>query len=174
MNKTNTSESTLNMIKSVCAERDRKERDRLRANRLAMEQKEEAERERIQHSNSILNSYIEKVQARENQHSQEYNQMMQNIHDESMRRRSEDAYRTQEMTDAINRGIQNAREIESRNTEDAFMDRNKRLLDKGRERIKRQQNKTYSVSKKRPRRRLAVKCCVTFINLTGGRTLCQE
>lgn len=27
MNKTNTSESTLNMIKSVCAERDRKERD---------------------------------------------------------------------------------------------------------------------------------------------------
>ena len=47
MNKTNTTESTLNMIKSVCAERDRKERDRLRANRLAMEQKEEAEKERI-------------------------------------------------------------------------------------------------------------------------------
>lgn len=34
MNKTNTSESTLNMIKSVCVERDRKERDRLEANRL--------------------------------------------------------------------------------------------------------------------------------------------
>ena len=27
MNKTNTTDSTLNMIKSVCAERDRKERD---------------------------------------------------------------------------------------------------------------------------------------------------
>ena len=38
MDKTNTTNSTLNMIKSVCAERDRKERDRLRANRLAMEQ----------------------------------------------------------------------------------------------------------------------------------------
>lgn len=143
MNKTNTTESTLNMIKSVCAERDRKERDRLRANRLEMEQKEEAERERVQHSNSILNSYIEKAQARENQHSQERNQMVQNMHDESIRRRSEDAYRSQEMTAAINRGIQKVREDENRNTVDAFMDRNKRLLDKGREGIKRKQNKTY-------------------------------
>jgi len=48
-----------------------------------------------------------------------------------------------EMTDAIHRGIQNARENESKNSVDAFMDRNKRLLDKGREGIKRQQNKTY-------------------------------
>lgn len=143
MNKTNTSESTLNMIKSVCAERDRKERDRLRANRLAMEQKEKTERERRRHSNSILDSYIEKAKARENQQSQERSQMVQNMRDESMRRRSEDAIRSQEMTDAINRGIQNAREIESRNTVDAFMDRNKRLLDKGREGIKRQQNKIY-------------------------------
>lgn len=37
MNKTNTTKSTLNMIKSVCAERDRKERDRLRANRFEMD-----------------------------------------------------------------------------------------------------------------------------------------
>lgn len=143
MNKTNTTQSTLNMIKSVCAERDRKERDRLRANRLAMEQKEEAERERVQHSNSILNSYIEKAMARENRQSQERSQMVQNMHDESMRRRKEDAYRTIEMTDAIHRGVQKVRENESRNTEDAFMDRNRRLLDKGREAVKREQNKTY-------------------------------
>lgn len=143
MNKTNTMQSTLNMIKSVCAERDRKEHNRLRANRLEMDKREEAERERVQHSNSILNSYIEKAQARENQHSQERNQMVQNLHDESMRRRSEDAYRSQEMTAAISRGIQKVREDESRNTADAFMDRNRRLLDKGREGIKRQQNKTY-------------------------------
>lgn len=143
MNKTNTTESTLNMIKSVCAERDRKERDRLRANRLEMDKREEAERERVQHSNSILNSYIEKAMARENQRSQERSQMVQNMRDESMRRRKEDAYRTIEMTDAISRGIQNAREIESRNTVDAFITRNKRLLDKGREGIKRKQNKTY-------------------------------
>lgn len=138
MNKTNTTQSTLNMIKSVCAERDRKERDRL-----AMEQKEEAERERVQHSNSILNSYIEKAMARENRQSQERSQMVQNMHDESMRRRKEDAYRTIEMTDAIHRGVQKVRENESRNTEDAFMDRNRRLLDKGREAVKREQNKTY-------------------------------
>ena len=143
MNKINTTGSTLNMIKSVCAERDRKERDRLRANRLEMDKRDEAERERIQHSNSILNSYIEKAQARENQHLQERSQMVQNMHDESIRRRSKDAIKSQEMTDAISRGIQNAREIESRNTADAFMDRNRRLLDKGREGIKRQQNKTY-------------------------------
>lgn len=58
MNKTNTTESSLNIIKSVCAERERKERDRLRANRLEMDKRGEAEKERIQHSNSILNSYI--------------------------------------------------------------------------------------------------------------------
>lgn len=143
MNKTNTSESTLNMIKSVCVERDRKERDRLRANRLEMDKREKAERERIQHSNSILNSYIEKAQARENQHSQERNQMVQNMHDESMRRRSEDAIRSQEMTAAISRGIQKVREDESRNTEDAFMGRNRRLLDKGIDAVKRERNKTY-------------------------------
>ncbi len=143
MNKTNTSESTLSLIKSVCAERDRREHDRLRANRLEMDKRDEAERERVQHSNSILNSYIEKAQARENQQSQERSQMVQNMHDESMRRRSEDAYSSQEMTDAIKRGIQKVREDENRNITDAFMDRNKRLLDKGREGIKRQQNKTY-------------------------------
>lgn len=143
MNKTNTSESTLNMIKSVCAERDRKERDRLRANRREMDKRDEAERERVQHSNSILNSYIEKAQARENQQSQERSQMVQNMHDESMRKRSEDAYRTQEMTAAINRGMQKVRENESRNTEGAFIDRNKRLLDKGIEAVKRKQNKAY-------------------------------
>lgn len=143
MNKTNTTESTLNMIKSVCAERDHKERDRLRANRLEMDKRDEAKRERIQHGNSILNSYIEKAQARKNQHSQERNQMVQNMHDESMRRRSEDAIRLQEMTAAISRGIQKAREDENRNITDAFMDRNRRSLEKGIEGIKRKQNKTY-------------------------------
>lgn len=42
MNKTNTTDSTLNMIKSVCAERDRKERDGLMANRLEMDKRDEA------------------------------------------------------------------------------------------------------------------------------------
>ena len=143
MNKTNTAESKLNMIKSVCAERDRKERDRLRANRLEMDKREEAEKERIQHSNSILDSYIEKAMARENQHLQERSQMVQNMRDESMRRRKEDAYRTIEMTDAIHRGIQKVRENESRNTEAAFIDRNRRLLDKGIEAVKRERNKSY-------------------------------
>ena len=143
MNKTNTTESTLNMIKSVCAERDRKERDRLMASRLEMEKREEAERERIQHSNSILNSYIEKAKARENQYSQEHSQMVQNIHDESMRRRSEDAYRTKEMTSAIKRGIRNAEKNENSKTLDAYMDRNRRLLDKGIDAVKGERNKTY-------------------------------
>lgn len=39
MNKANTTKSILNIIKSVCAERDRKEHDRLRANRLEMDKK---------------------------------------------------------------------------------------------------------------------------------------
>lgn len=69
--------------------------------------------------------------------------MVQNIHDESMRRRSEDAYRSQEMTAAMNRGVQKVKENESRNTESAFMDRNRKLLDKGIDAVKREQNRTY-------------------------------
>ncbi len=143
MNKTNTTNSTLNMVKSVCAERDRKERDRLRANRLEMDKRDEAERERVQHSSSLLNSYIEKAMARENQQKEKHNQTLQNIHDASVKRKSEDAYRTEEMTAAMNRGIQNARAEENRNTVDDFMNRNRRLLDKGIEAVKREQNKTY-------------------------------
>ena len=139
---TNTT-GTLNIIKSLCAERDRKEQSRLEANRLNQLRREEAERERIQHSNSILNSYIEKAKARENQQSQERSQMVQNIHDEGTRRRSEDANRSQEMAVAIKRGMQKVRENENRNTADAFMDRNRRLLDKGIEAVKRERNKTY-------------------------------
>ncbi len=132
------------MIKSVCAERDRKECDRLRANRIEMDKREEAERERIQHSNSILNSYIEKAKARENQQSQEHSRMVQNIHDKSVQRKSEDAYRTKEMASAVNRGIRNAeKKEEDSKSWDAFMDRNRRLMDKGIEAVKKEQSKTY-------------------------------
>lgn len=143
MNKTNTTESTLNTIKSLCAERDRKERSRLRSNRLEMDKREDAERERMQSTNSILNAYIEKAKARENQHSQERNQSIQNLHDENERRRADSDIRIREISSAISRGIQNARENENRNTADAFMDRNKRLLDKGRDAVKRERSKTY-------------------------------
>ena len=144
MNKTNTTESTLNMIKSVCAERDRKERDRLRANRLEMDKRDEAERERVQHSSNLLNSYIEKVMAREEQQKQKHNQTLQNIHDESVKRKSEEAYRTKEMTAAINRGIRNAEKNEEDSKSwDAYIDRNRRLLDKGIESVKRERSKTY-------------------------------
>lgn len=74
MNKTNTIGS-LNTIKSLCAERDRKERDRLEANRLNQLRREEVERERSPYTSSVLNSYIEKVMARENQQSREHEKM---------------------------------------------------------------------------------------------------
>ena len=140
----NTTQSTLNMIKSVCAERDRKERDRLWANRLEMDKRDEAEKERLQHSNSLLNSYIEKAQARENQQKEKHNQTLQNIHDASIQRKSEDVYRTKEMVSAVNRGIRNAeKKEEDSKSWDAFMDRNRRLMDKGIESVKRERNKTY-------------------------------
>lgn len=65
MNKTNTAETTLKSVKSLCAERDRKERERLMANRQEMDRRDEAERERLQNTNSILNSYIERAKERE-------------------------------------------------------------------------------------------------------------
>ena len=144
MNKTNTAESKLNMIKSVCAERDHKERDRLRANRIEMDKREEAERERVQHSSNLLNSYIEKAMARENQQKEKHNQILQNIHEEGVQRKSEEAYRTKEVVSAVNRGIRNAeKKEEDSKSWDAFMDRNRRLLDKGIESVKRERNKTY-------------------------------
>lgn len=144
MNKTNTTNSTLNMVKSVCAERERKERDRLRANRLEMDKRDEAERERIQHSSNLLNSYIEKAMAREEQQNQKHNQTLQNIHDEGAKRKSEEAYRTKEVVSAVNRGIRNAEKNEEDSKSwDAFMDRNRRLLDKGIESVKRERSKTY-------------------------------
>ena len=144
MDKTNTMQSTLNMIKSVCAERDRKEHDRLRANRLEMDKREETERERVQHSSNLLNSYIEKAMAREEQQKQKYNQTLQNIHEEGVQRKSEEAYRTKEVVSAVNKGFRNAEKNEEDSKSwDAVMDRNRRLLDKGIESVKRERSKTY-------------------------------
>ena len=144
MDKTNTMQSTLNMIKSVCAERDRKEHDRLRANRLEMDKREETERERVQHSSNLLNSYIEKAMAREEQQKQKYNQTLQNIHEEGVQSKSEEAYRTKEVVSAVNKGFRNAEKNEEDSKSwDAFMDRNRRLLDKGIESVKRERSKTY-------------------------------
>ena len=144
MNKADTTNSTLNMIKSVCAERDRKELDRLRANRVEMEKREEAERERVQQSSNLLNSYIEKAMAREEQQNQKHNQTLQNIQDESIQRKSEEAYRTKEMVSAINKGFRNAEKNEEDSKSwDAFLDRNRRLMDKGIESVKRERSKTY-------------------------------
>lgn len=132
------------MVKSVCAERDHKERDRLRANRLEMDKREEAERERVQHSSNLLNSYIEKAMARENQQKEKHNQILQNIHEEGVQRKSEEAYRTKEVVSAVNRGIRNAeKKEEDSKSWDAFVDRNRRLLDKGIESVKRERSKTY-------------------------------
>ena len=144
MDKTNTMQSTLNMIKSVCAERDRKEHDRLRANRLEMDKREETERERVQHSSNLLNNKNEKAMAREEQQKQKYNQTLQNIHEEGVQRKSEEAYRTKEVVSAVNKGFRNAEKNEEDSKSwDAFMDRNRRLLDKGIESVKRERSKTY-------------------------------
>ena len=73
-----------------------------------------------------------------------HNQTLQNIHDESVKRKSEDAYRTKEMVSAVNRGIRNAeKKEEDSKSWDAFMDRNRRLMDKGIESVKRERSKTY-------------------------------
>ena len=61
-----------------------------------------------------------------------------------MQRKSEDAYRTKEMVSAVNRGVRNAeKKEEDSKSWDAFMDRNRRLMDKGIEAVKRERSKTY-------------------------------
>ncbi len=107
-----------------------------------MDKRDESEMERLQHSNSILNSYIEKAMAREEQQKEKHNQTLQNIHDGSAKRKSEDAYRSKEMTNAINKSLTNSYNTE-KNASDDFMNRHQKLLDKGREAVKRERNKTY-------------------------------
>ena len=51
--------------------------------------------------------------------------------------------RTKEMTSAIKRGIRNAEKNEDSKSWDAYMDRNRRLLDKGIDAVKRERSKTY-------------------------------
>lgn len=85
---------------------------------------------------------MDKIRARENQQSQERKQAMQNIHDEHECRRSEDAHRTKEISNAIDRRIAIARANE-RNAADDFINKHRRFLDKGREAVKRKRNKTY-------------------------------
>ena len=82
--------------------------------------------------------------AREEQQNQKHNQILQNIHEEGVQRKSEEAYRTKEVVSAVNRGIRNAeKKEEDSKSWDAFMDRNRRLLDKGIDAVKRERNKTY-------------------------------
>lgn len=142
MNKANTSESTLNIIRSVCAKRDRKERDRLRANRQEMSKREETEKERLKHTNSILSSYIEKAKARECQHTQEHSQMVQNIHESGENRRIKEEQEKNEMSNVIKRALVNA-EYDDRKASDDYLNRYKGFLDKDREAVKREQSKTY-------------------------------
>ena len=109
-----------------------------------MDKRDESDMERLQHRNSILNSYIEKAMAREEQQKEKHNQTLQNIHDGSAKRKSEDAYRTKEVVSAVNKGFRNAEKNEEDSKSwDAFMDRNRRLLDKGIESVKRERNRTY-------------------------------
>lgn len=107
-----------------------------------MDRREEAERERMQHSNSILNSYIEKAKARENQHSRERSQSIQNLHAENEHRRAEDDLRARDMSSVIHRAMSNAYDND-RNAADDYLNRHKEFLDKGREAVKREQSKTY-------------------------------
>ena len=82
--------------------------------------------------------------ASENQQKEKHNQILQNIHEEGVQRKSEEAYRTKEVVSAVNRGIRNAeKKEEDSKSWDAFMDRNRRLLDKGIESVKRERSKTY-------------------------------
>lgn len=82
--------------------------------------------------------------AREEQQKEKHNQTLQNIHDENVKRKSEEAYRTKEMVSAVNRSIRNAekKEEDSKSWDD-FMDRNRRLMNKGIEAVKKEQSRTY-------------------------------
>ena len=77
----------LKSVKKSSADRERQERWHKEQVRVNREIEEQAELERQEQSNSLMNKYIEKAKAREQNDLQSWEQSRQNIHDTAEKKR---------------------------------------------------------------------------------------
>lgn len=96
----------LKNIKKSVADEERQEQNRITENRLKREAKEQAEADRLEQSNELMNKYLQKAMARGKANEDSWNQSIKNIHDsaESRRKAEEEAHRKREIDKMLKRG----------------------------------------------------------------------
>ena len=99
-------ETMLKNIKKSVADEERQEQNRITENRLKREAREQAETDRLEQSNELLNKYIGKAMSRQKANEDNWNQNIKNIHDsaESRRKAEEEAHRQREIDKMLKRG----------------------------------------------------------------------
>ena len=99
-------ETMLKNIKKSVADEERQEQNRITENRLKREEREQAEADRLEQSNELLNKYIGKAMSRQKANEDSWNQSIKNIHDsaESRRKAEEEAHRKRDIDKMLKRG----------------------------------------------------------------------
>ena len=99
-------ETMLKNIKKSVADEERQEQNRITENRLKREAREQAETDRLEHSNELLNKYIGKAMSRQKANEDNWNQNIKNIHDsaEARRKAEEQEHRQREIDKMLKRG----------------------------------------------------------------------
>lgn len=99
-------ETMLKNIKKSVEDEKRQEQNRITENRLKRDAREQAETDRLEQSNELLNKYIGKAMSRQKANEDSWNQSIKNIHDsaESRRKAEEEAHRQREIDKMLKRG----------------------------------------------------------------------
>ena len=96
----------LKNIKKEKSERDRVDKQRILENRLKRETRQQAETDRLEQSNNLMNKYIIKAMSRQKANEDRWEQSRKAIHDDAAARRKseEDAHRKREIDKMLKRG----------------------------------------------------------------------
>ena len=96
----------LNNIKKATSERDIADKKRILENRSKREAREQAESDRLEQSNELMNKYIQKAMSRQKANDDSWEQSIKNIHDsaEARRKAEEQAHRQREIDKMLKHG----------------------------------------------------------------------
>lgn len=96
----------LKNIKKEKSERDIADKKRILENRLKRETREQAEADRLEQSNELMNKYIQKAMIRQKANNDSWEQSRKNIHDsaEARRKAEEQEHRQREIKKMLDRG----------------------------------------------------------------------
>ena len=99
-------DTVLKNIKKATADRDRVEKQRILENRLKRETRQQAETDRLEQSNNLMNKYLQKAMSRQKANNDTWEQNRKAIHDDAAERRKseEDAHRKREIDKMLARG----------------------------------------------------------------------